>query len=298
MPGSFGAAPNDDGMFASTTSRLKNGAVALNTDTVEVPTGTPGAPGNGVLGVTTVPNASGVFGGNNSSDHRGVGVSGRSDHGTGVAGFSNQGDAVLGQGGIGGNAIHGRGGTFAGFFEGGVHIQGGSCEIRKIGAIGGELSIDGPFFSPSKHFLIDHPLDPSNQSLCHASIESDCMLTVYRGRAMTDEKGDATVVLPAYVAALNIGFEYQLTVIGRLAHAVIWREIEGNTFLIRSDEPGVTVSWQVSGVRNDVYARNNPMIVERQKQPGEAAPKPVERSPRAVVSLPTNGGEAPDFIAA
>jgi hypothetical protein len=42
-----------------------------------------------------------------------------------------------------------------------------------------------------------------------------------------------------------------------------------NRFEIRTDRPSVRVSWQVTGVRNDAYARHNPMQVEVDKPAGE-----------------------------
>jgi hypothetical protein len=70
-----------DGMGARTQSSAKSGIFAHNDDTQPAPVGTAG--GNGVFGLTTVPNASGVFGANNNG---GVGVAGTSDKGIGIFG--------------------------------------------------------------------------------------------------------------------------------------------------------------------------------------------------------------------
>lgn len=77
------------------------------------------------------------------------------------------------------------------------------------------------------------------------------MLNIYNGNITTDANGDATVVLPAYFEALNRDFRYQLTVIGQFAQAIVQDEIQANHFTIKTDKPGVKVSWQVTGIRQD-----------------------------------------------
>src|SRR5690348_8480894 len=79
MPGSFGTDNSDDGANAFTASSNKSGIFAANNATNPAPAGTPG--GNGVFGLSTVPNASGVFGANNNG---GIGVAGNSDKGDGM----------------------------------------------------------------------------------------------------------------------------------------------------------------------------------------------------------------------
>ncbi len=64
---------------------------------------------------------------------------------------------------------------------------------------------------------------------------------------------------------LNADFRYQLTVIGQFAQAIVAREIENNQFEIRTSAPGVKVSWQVTGVRQDAYAQAHPLRVEQEK---------------------------------
>ncbi|MCB1643000.1 MAG: hypothetical protein KDI37_14830, partial [Xanthomonadales bacterium] len=44
-----------------------------------------------------------------------------------------------------------------------------------------------------------------------------------------------------------------------------WEEIEGNRFVIRTDEPGVRVSWQVTGIRHDRWAQAHRIPVEQDK---------------------------------
>jgi hypothetical protein len=120
-----------------------------------------------------------------------------------------------------------------------------------------------------KQFRIDHPLDPENRYLVHASVESAERINVYSGNVTTDENAQATVLLPSYFEALNRDFRYQLTVIGQFAQAIVAEKVRGNRFVIRTDKPGVEVSWQVTGVRQDPLARLYPLEVEPDK-PGEA----------------------------
>jgi hypothetical protein len=139
---------------------------------------------------------------------------------------------------------------FAGFFAGRVKVVG------KLSKSGGG-------------FLIDDPLHPEERYLSHSFVESDRMLNVYCGNVTTDQEGSASVSLPTYFEALNGEFCYQLTVIGQAARAVVEREIDGNAFTIRTDAPNVRVSWQVTGVRHDPWATQNPLVVEEEKPPGE-----------------------------
>ncbi|MGA8502588.1 MAG: hypothetical protein WB683_13635 [Candidatus Sulfotelmatobacter sp.] len=64
---------------------------------------------------------------------------------------------------------------------------------------------------------------------------------------------------------LNTGLRYQLTAIGQFAQAIVAHEIENNQFEIRTSTPNVKVSWQVTGVRQDAYAKAHPLVVEQEK---------------------------------
>ena len=122
---------------------------------------------------------------------------------------------------------------------------------------------------PNKPFVIDHPLDPANKYLYHASVESPDVMNIYNGNVVTDENGSATVRLPHYFEALNRDYRYQLTVIGRLSLAAVEREVNDNTFVIKTDQPHITVSWQVTGIRQDPIAKADPLIVEVDKPEAE-----------------------------
>ncbi|MFH1889776.1 MAG: hypothetical protein ABIJ58_02785 [Nanoarchaeota archaeon] len=47
--------------------------------------------------------------------------------------------------------------------------------------------------------------------------------------------------------------------------AIVFKEIENNQFTIKTDKPNIKVSWQVTGVRQDAFALEHPMIVEQEK---------------------------------
>jgi len=79
----------------------------------------------------------------------------------------------------------------------------------------------------------------------------------------------ATVVLPNYFEALNRDFRYQLTVIGKFAQAIVKEEIKDNRFTIKTNKPSVKVSWQVTGIRQDAYAKANRIPVEENKPVAE-----------------------------
>jgi hypothetical protein len=94
-------------------------------------------------------------------------------------------------------------------------------------------------------------------------------MNIYNGNVTTDAKGVAVVELPAYFEALNRDPRYQLTVMGVMAQAIIESEIADNEFTIRTSEPNVKVSWQVTGIRQDAYALAHPVVVEEEKNAAE-----------------------------
>ena len=133
------------------------------------------------------------------------------------------------------------------------------------GLFNGDVTINGRLRASVKSFVIDHPLDPANKYLSHSSVESPDLMNIYSGEAVTDSEGNATIALPDYFEALNCDFRYQLTVIGKFAQAIVAHRIENNRFTIKSDQPDVKVSWQVTGIRQDASARALPTRVEEEK---------------------------------
>lgn len=141
--------------------------------------------------------------------------------------------------------------------------------INWAGYVGGDVNVTGTVYMPAKVSRIDHPLDPENQYLQYADVVSPDMLNIYTGNVTTDSDGEAVVVLPDYFAAVNSDFRYQLTVIGQFAQAIIAETISNNRFTIKTDKPNVAVSWQVTGIRQDPFARSNRVPVEVAKSPRE-----------------------------
>mgnify|MGYP006288106603 FL=1 len=131
----------------------------------------------------------------------------------------------------------------------------------------GDVDITGDFsVSGDKAFRIDHPLDPENKWLYHSCVESSERLTTYSGNVILDENGEATVEFPDWFEALNKDFRYQLTPIGGPSPSLhIAQKVKNNKFSIGGGCPGLEVSWQVTAVRNDKHARENPFKAERTK---------------------------------
>ena len=140
--------------------------------------------------------------------------------------------------------------NWAGYFGGDVYVLGTLTQ----GGGGG--------------FKIDHPLDPENRYLYHSFVESPDMKNVYDGVVVLDDSGEAWVELPEWFETLNRDFRYQLTVIGGpMPDLYVAEEILENTFRIAGGEPGLKVSWQVTGIRQDPFAAANRIPVEEEKLP-------------------------------
>lgn len=130
----------------------------------------------------------------------------------------------------------------------------------------GNLFVNGNISKGGGTFRIDHPQYPDTKYLYHSFIESPDMMNIYNGNVETNENGEAEVQLPDYFESLNMEFRYQLTCIGTFAQAIVYKEIEDNTFVIKTNEPNVKVSWQVTGIRKDDYANDNRVQVEVNKE--------------------------------
>jgi hypothetical protein len=148
-----------------------------------------------------------------------------------------------------------------------IGIYGEAPSTGYAGYFEGEVIVFGVLSKAGGSFEIDHPLDPEHRILRHSFVESPDMMNVYNGNTTTDARGYATVVLPEWFEALNRDFRYQLTTIGSFSRAMVAEEIEGNRFVIRTEEPGVRVSWQVTGIRHDAWANENRIVVEEDKRP-------------------------------
>jgi hypothetical protein len=106
----------------------------------------------------------------------------------------------------------------------------------------GDVSVIGTLTATAKSFRIDHPLDPADRYLVHASVESCEYAAVYSGNALLDDQGEAVVTLPAWVQALCEDFRYQLTCVGRPAPVYVADEVTDNYFRIAGGPAGTKVS--------------------------------------------------------
>ncbi len=145
----------------------------------------------------------------------------------------------------------------------------GTNPYQTAGFFQGDVSIHGSLSKTGGSFKIDHPLDPENKYLQHSFVESPDMMNVYNGNVVLDDEGKARIELPEWFEALNREFRYQLTCIGGYAPVYIEEEISGNSFAIAGGVPGLKVSWQVTGIRQDPWAEANRIPVETDKNPLE-----------------------------
>ena len=288
--GVYGTAPSGRGVYGSTTSGTGvygfsssgigvsafstsnygvNGSSSSSTGVHGVHTSASGAsPGikgetnstsgtavavQGVVNSSSSAGGFGVQGLNYGTGAVGYGVHGaHSGSGNGVYGFCSAGTGVRGNSSSGYGVYGGSGTGYAGYFSGKARVT-------------GNLSVGGTLTKGAGSFKIDHPLDPAKKYLSHSFVESPDMMNIYNGNATTDAKGFAIVTLPDYFTALNRDYRYQLTCIGTFAQAIVSSEIKDNRFTIRTDKPNVKVSWMVTGIRHDAYAKAHRIEVVQNK---------------------------------
>ena len=223
--------------------------------------GTSSEIGSGGTGVTAVGGD-----GTAEADYGGVGV-------TATGGNANNSDGVGGAGvvawggtsNIGGDGIRAIGGS--GTVEGGAGIYAVQSNGSDAGDFAGNVDVAGFLSKSGGAFKIDHPLDPANKYLYHSFVESPDMMNIYNGNVVTDGSGTAIVSMPAWFEALTTDFRYQLTTILQPAQAWIAAEITNGSFTIKTSKPGVRVSWQVTGIRQDAWANAHRIQVEVDKSP-------------------------------
>jgi hypothetical protein len=248
-----------------------------------------GPTGRGVSGYASSPTGSnhGVWGQSASTSGTGVlgWASAASGSTTGVYGesISTLGTGVYGAAIAGSGAATGVFGTSASA-SGGIGVYGyasassgtnygvwgySNSPSGFAGYFNGRVSVTGNLSKGGGSFRIDHPLDPANQYLQHSFVESPDMMNVYNGNVFLDDQGEAWVELPDWFEALNRDFRYQLTPIGSWAPLYVADEVQGNRFRIAGGEPGLQVSWQVTGIRQDAWADAHRIAVEELKPESE-----------------------------
>lgn len=156
----------------------------------------------------------------------------------------------------------------------------GAAELGAwAGVFRGNVFIEGLLFKFASLFSIDHPLDPERKVLNHAAVEAPEYKTFYDGVVALDARGSARVKLPRWFEALNADFRYQLTPLGSAGPDLhVAEEVKQGSFVIAGGAPRQKVCWQVTGVRRDDWAMENPLVVEQTKRaarPRMASPQPA-----------------------
>lgn len=117
---------------------------------------------------------------------------------------------------------------------------------------------------------VDHPLDPANKYLNQSMVESPDMMNIHNGNVELGKDGEADVSLPEWFMAYNKDFRYQLTPVGGAGPNLhVSQEVTDGKFRIAGGQPGLKVSWQVTGIRQDAFAKANPLEVEQDKSDDE-----------------------------
>lgn len=211
---------------------------------------------NGVTGVTTNVNGNAVYG---TGGQYGV-------HGENARTVGTRGDSAY-VGAWGQAPAYGVYGlcTATGSAQGyGVFGQASNAASFALWAQG-NAHLTGTLSKAAGSFKIDHPLDPERTWLSHSFVESPDMMHVYNGNVVLGADGTASVDLPDYFTALNTDFCYQLTTIGAHAPVYISSKVKDNRFGIAGGTAGLGVSWQLTGIRQDDYAKAHPIVVEPPK---------------------------------
>ena len=150
-----------------------------------------------------------------------------------------------------------------------IRVQGGPAAYLGTSSLAGDFY--GEVFFNNKitklggGFQIDHPLDPAQKYLSHSFVESPDMKNIYDGMVVLDASGEAEIKLPEWFEALNSDFRYQLTCLGGYAPVYIAGEIHDHSFTIAGGRAGMKISWQVTGTRQDAWAKAHRVRVESDK---------------------------------
>lgn len=107
----------------------------------------------------------------------------------------------------------------------------------------GDLLVTGTILNKTAH------PDKSNTDILHFGMQTTEPRNMYRGTITINSQGEAVVELPDYFGSINHHLDYQLTAIGAPApYLHVAQEVKDNQFIIAGGEPGMKVSWVVSGI--------------------------------------------------
>jgi hypothetical protein len=237
-------------------------------DGIEAVGGTSSGGGSGSAGVRATGGKSlgNTFGGPGVLTTGGESISGTGGPGLLATG----GESSTGQGGGGVGAFGGPANGIGNSGGVGIRARGGSgtngATDGFAGLFDGDVIITGNLSKGGGSFKIDHPLDPENKYLYHSFVESPDMKNIYDGVIRLDGNGEVIVAMPEWFSTLNRDFRYLLTPIGApMPGLYISEELKDNRFRVAGGQPGMKVSWQVTGIRQDAYANKNRIKVEEQK---------------------------------
>ncbi len=194
------------------------------------------------------------------------GVEGYSEmtNGYGVHGTAS-GDATVGGFFTGPYGVYASGGTYAGYFDGDVHIT-------------------GTLSKGAGSFLIDHPDDPLNKTLRHNFVESPENLCLYRGVVSLDSEGKGIVKMPDYFSSLTKENEasVQLTPI-KVPFLVSYEWNDNFTAFTVIGKPNESVSYTVYAERDDPTMKIlwHPVVEEKGEQSSSHCPKGKLLNPEA-----------------
>jgi hypothetical protein len=259
-----------------------------------------GGSGNGNYGVWGTNTSSGGYGVYATGGTYGV-YGSATDYGVygsgGSSGYGLYGDGVYGVVGTGSSyGTYGLGTSYGvyGYSSSGYGVT-GSTSSGYAGVLFGDVYVGGTLSKSGGSFKIDHPLEPERRYLVHSFVEAPEMLNVYSGTVTLNSQGRATVSLPRYFGAANSTYRYQLTaIVSPAPNLHVSRLVAGNRFSIAGGAAGLEVSWMVTGVRADPWAKANPLRVEPLKkrqergkylQPklyGKSASAGIFREPRKI----------------
>jgi hypothetical protein len=227
--------------------------------------GSSSAAGTNVYGVYGQGGDTGVYGQGTSTGVAGAGAT------YGVSGFSTNGYAVYGHS-INSNGLRAESDNNIALFAycpNGEAII-GSSPNGHAGVFYGPVDIVGSLSKSSGTFKIDHPLDPANKYLYHSFVESPDMMNIYNGIVTLDEHGEATIEMPEWFEALNFDSRYQLTALDTASPDLhIGSRLKERKFKIAGGKSGQEVSWQVTGIRQDEWAKAHRIVVEQDKNEKE-----------------------------
>ena len=120
----------------------------------------------------------------------------------------------------------------------------------------GDLLVTGTILNKTVH------PDKSNTDILHFGMQTTEPRNMYRGTITMNSQGEAVVELPDYFGSINHHLDYQLTAIGAPApYLHVAQEVKDNQFIIAGGEPGMKVSWVVSGInKGSKYGKDTKSI--------------------------------------